>query len=119
MKGSGSTFQTTLMVSDGPTNSLFVGTQQALQRWGAGEKLNAGFSGGIKFMNADYIFSPFGGTSVQFLNPKSFQLAVSKGNYREMGEQIPLENATGFTRRVYSALQTVVSNRSRLGVAHV
>mgnify|MGYP001573811603 FL=1 len=119
MKGSGSKTQPTLMVSDSPTHATFVGTQQALQRWGAGDKLNAGFSGGIKFMNADYIFSQYGGTSVQFLNPKSFQLCVSKGHFRELNEQIPLENATGYTRRVYSALQTVVSNRSRLGVAHL
>lgn len=117
-KGSGSKLQPTLMVSDGPTQALFEGTQQALQRWGAGDELNAGFKK-LKFKNANYVFSQYGGPRVFFINPKNFSLVVSKGYFRDRSETQPLENATGFTTRIYSALQTVTNNRSRLGSAHI
>jgi hypothetical protein len=32
----------------------------------------------LKFKDADYIFSQYGGTKVYFLNPKNYQIVVSK-----------------------------------------
>ncbi len=117
-KGSGSRLVPTGMVSDGTTQALFEGTQQALQRWVDEDEMKAGFKV-IAFKTCRYAFSKYGGSRVFFWNPKSFNVVVSKEHFRERDETIPLENATGYTTRVYSAAQTVTNNRSRLGVAHV
>lgn len=117
-KGSGSKIMPTLMVSDGATQALFEGTQQALQRWENGSELNAGFKV-LKFKNANYVFSQYGTTSVYFLNPKTFNLVVSKEYFRDRGDTQEIPNANGFVTKIYSALQTVTNNRSRLGVAHL
>lgn len=116
-KGSGAKLMPTLLVSDASTQSLFEGTQQALQRWVDEDEMKAGFKV-IAFKTCRWAFSKNGGTRVFLWNPKSFQVVMSKGHFRELDETIPLENATGYTRRIYSAGQTVTSNRSRLGVAH-
>lgn len=117
-KGSGSRLVPTGAVSDGTTQALFEGTQQALQRWVDEDEMKAGFKV-IAFKTCRWAFSKNGGTRVFLWNPKSFQVVMSKGHFRELDETIPLENATGYTRRIYSAGQTVTSNRSRLGVAHL
>jgi hypothetical protein len=117
-KGSGSRLVPTGAVSDGTTQALFEGTQQALQRWVDTDEMKAGFKV-IAFKTVRWCFSKYGGTRVFFWNPKSFKVHVSKGHFRELDEIIPLENATGYTRRIYSAVQTTTNNRSRLGVAHL
>lgn len=116
-KGSGSKLMPTLMVSDGPTNALFEGTQQALQRWSNTDEMKAGFKS-LKFKNADYVFSQYGTATVEFLNPKNFTLVVSKEYFRDRGDTQEIQNANGFVSKIYSALQTVTNNRSRLGCAH-
>ncbi len=115
-KGSGAKSVPTLMVSDGATQSLFEGTQQPQQRYET-QDLKAGFKT-LMFKTSRYVFSQYGNTKVYFLNPRNFRLVVSKEYFRDMSDAIPLANATGWTRRVYSACQTVTDNRSRLGVAH-
>lgn len=117
-KGSGSKLMPTLMVSDGATQALFEGTQQANQRYVDSEELKAGFKI-LGFKTSRYVFSQYGGASVYFLNPKNFQLEVSKGNFRDLGETEPIANTNGYVRKIYSAAQTSTNNRSRLGVAHV
>lgn len=117
-KGSGAQLQPTLIVSDAATNALFSGTQQALQRWT--ESANAGFADGkLKFQNAQTVFSQYGTTSMFFLNPKNFQLIVSKEYFRNRGETQELPNAQGFRFLIYSALQSITNNKSRLGVLHL
>jgi len=116
-KGSGSKLMPTLMVSDGATQALFEGTQQANQRYET-QDMKAGFKT-LMFKTAKYVFSQYGGTRVLFLNPKNFQLLVSKDYYKELSESLEFTNANGFSRKIYSAIQTVTNNRSRLGVAHV
>ncbi len=49
-------------------------------------------------------------------SPKNFMLVVSKDAYKERLETQKIPNATGYTSDIYSALQTVVNNRSRLGM---
>ncbi len=116
-KGSGSKLMPTIMVSDGATQAIFEGTQQANQRYET-QDLKAGFKT-LMFKTAKYVFSQYGGTRVLFLNAKNFKLVVSKEYYRDREETMPIQGANGFTTKLYSALQTVVTNRSRLGVAHV
>src|SRR2546421_689766 len=104
------------MVSDGPTQAIFEGTQQALQRYDS-QDAKAGFKT-LMFKTARYVFSQYGTSSVFFGNGKNFKLVVSKDYFRDMSDTIPLANATGWTRRVYSGCQTVTDARSRLGIAH-
>lgn len=117
-KGSGAKLVPTMMASDGTTQALFEGTQQALQRWVDEDELKAGFKV-IGFKTCRYIFSQYGGTRVFFLNPKNFLVVVASNAFRLRDETIPLENATGWTSRIYTAAQTITTNRSRLGVAHL
>lgn len=117
-KGSGSSMSPTLMVSDSATQALFEGTQQAQQRYVDTQELKAGFKV-LGFKTARYVFSKEGSTRVFFLNPKNFQLVVSKDYFRDRGDTQEIQNANGFVTKIYSALQTVTNNRSRLGVAYV
>jgi hypothetical protein len=117
-KGSGAKLMPTLMVSDAPTQALFEGTQQALQRYEGTQDLKAGFKT-LMFKTAQYVFSQYAGNAgaVYFLNPKNFQLIVSKEYFRDRGDTQEIENANGYTFKIYSALQTISNNRSRLGIA--
>ncbi len=117
-KGSGSKLSPTLMVSDGATQALFEGTQQANQRYVDTEELKAGFKV-LAFKTSRYVFSQYGTSTVYFVNPKNFMLVVSKEYFRDRGDTQEIPNANGFVTKIYSALQTVTNNRSRLGSAHV
>lgn len=117
-KGTGTSLMPTMMVSDGATQSTFEGTQQANQRWVDSQDLKAGFKT-IAFKTCRYVFSPRGGTRVYFLNPQNLTLVVSKEYFRDKGETQEFDNANGFSFKIYSALQLITNNRSRLGVAHL
>ena len=117
-KGSGSKLQPTLLVSDAATQAIFEGTQQANQRYVDSEELKAGFKI-LAFKTARYVFSQYGDSSIYGLNPKNFMVVVSKEYFRERGDTMELQNANGYTFKIYSALQSVTNNRSRLFVAHV
>lgn len=114
-KGSGSALAPKGLVSGSDAHALFEGTQQANQRWGSGEELRAGFKV-LYFKDARYIFSQYGSTKIYFYNPKSFQVLVSKEKFRDKGETQELENAQGYKVQIYSALQTVSNNISRLAM---
>ncbi len=105
-KGSGAKLMPTLMVSDAPTQALFEGTQQANQRY-------------VDTETARYVFSQYAGNSgaVYFVNPKNFTLVVSKEYFRDRGDTQEIPNANGFNFKIYSAVQLVSNNRSRLGIA--
>lgn len=117
-KGSGATIVPTLMVSDGATQAIFEGSQQAQQRWVDTQDLKAGFKT-LGFKTCRYVFSPRGGTSVFFTTPRALQLVVSKEYFRDKSETQEIQNQNGFVFKIYSALQLVTNNRSRLGVAHL
>lgn len=117
-KGTGSNMLPTMMASDGATQAIFEGTQQANQRWVDSQDLKAGFKT-IAFKTCRYIFSQRAGTRVYFLNPENFNIVASKEYFRDKEETQVLQNANGFTFKIYSSLQSVTNNRSRLGVAHL
>ena len=114
-KGTGAQLTPKLLVSGAEAQALFESTQQAQQRWGAGEGLNAGFKT-LKFKSSDYVFSQYGDDHIYFLNPRSFKLVVSKQYFRDKGETQELQGANGFIFKLYSALQSVTNNKSRLAV---
>lgn len=116
-KGSRSKMKPSLLVSDGATNALFEGTQQGLQRYG-GQDFKAGAKS-IMFKTAPFIFSQYGSTTIFMFNTKSLRLRVSKGSFRRRSDNIPLQNATGWTCRIYTACQQTTNNRSRVACVHL
>lgn len=117
-KGSGSKLVPTLMVSDGATQALFEGTQQAQQRYVDDQELKAGFKI-LAFKTSRYVFSQYGTTNVFFSNPKNLMLVVSKEYFRDRGETQEIPNANGYVTKIYSAMQFCTNNKSRGGVAHL
>lgn len=114
-KGSGSPLKPTLLVTDGASHALFEGTQQSLQRYVDTQDAKAGFKV-LGFKTARFIYSQYSTTRVYFLNPKAFEMRVVKGAFRDMEEKVSAYGQNSYMRKVYSMLQTVVSNKSRLAV---
>jgi hypothetical protein len=114
-KGSGSTVQPKILISGSTPHALFESQLQALQRFGESDSVNAGFKN-LKFKTADYTFSQYGGDQIYFLNPKNFNLVVSKQYFRDKGSTYDVPGQNAFYFLIYSALQFVISNKSRLAV---
>ena len=117
-KGSGATLIPKVLISGSTPHTLFEAQLQTMQRFGNGGDANAGFKN-LKFKSADYIFSQYGGDNIYFLNPKNYKLAVSKQYFRDKGSTYDVPGQNAFYFLVYSAIQFLVSNKSRLGVAHL
>lgn len=119
-KGSGESLVPTWAVSDGATQALFEGTQLPQQRWVDSDDLKVGFKT-IAFKTAKWVFDQFFSTSIYMGNAKNFRVKVSKGNFRDKGdvESLITNGQRGYICDIYSALQTVVNNRSRLSVTHL
>lgn len=117
-KGSGASLIPKVLISGSTPHALFESQLQALQRFGNGGDANAGFKN-LKFKNADYVFSQYGGDPIYFLNPKNYNLVVSKQYFRDKGSTYDVPGQNAFYFLVYSALQFVVNNKSRLGVAYL
>jgi hypothetical protein len=114
-KGSGSGLSPRSMVSGSTPHALFESTQTAHQRWVDGKEADMGFKV-LMVKGARYVFSQFGGENVYFLNPKSAKLVVSKEMFRSRGKTKELQGAAGYEMQIYSALQFVTDNKSRLAV---
>lgn len=117
-KGSGSSMSPTLMASDAATQALFEGSQQAMQRYVDEQELKAGFKI-LAFKTCRYVFSQYGTTSVLMFSPKSAFLVVSKEFFRDKGETQEIDNANGYSFKIYSVLQFCTNNKSRVGLVHL
>jgi hypothetical protein len=114
-KGSGATLVPKVLISGSTPHSLFESQLQSLQRFGDGETAQAGFKA-LKFKTADFIFSQYGGSSIFFLNPKNYNMVVSKQYFRDKGSTYDVPGQNAFYFLIYSALQFVTNNKSRLAV---
>lgn len=114
-KGSGSSLQPTILISGSASHSLYESQLQTLQRFTSSDEADAGFKV-LAFKGAKYIFSHKGGTNIYFLNPKNYQMIVSKQYFRDKGDTYDVTGQNSFYFLIYSALQFVVNNRTRLGV---
>lgn len=114
-KGSGSTLQPKFLLSGVAPYVTYESGLQTLQRFGDNTEANAGFIA-LKFKNADYVFSQYGGTKVYFLNPKNYQIVVSSQYFRDKGNTVEIPAQNAFVFKIYSALQAIVNNRSRLAM---
>ena len=117
-KGSGSSLQPKVLISGSTPHALYEAQLQALQRFTSDQTGAGGFKT-LQFKTADYVFSQYGGSNIYFLNPKNFQLVVSKQYFRDKGATYDVPGQNAFYFLIYSALQFVVNNKSRLGVAHL
>lgn len=114
-KGSGSPMTPKCLISGSATHSLFEAQLQSLQRYTDSQEADAGFKI-LAFKGSRYVFSHKGGTSIYFLNPKNYQMIVSKQYFRDKGDTFDVPGQNAFYFLLYSALQFVTNNRSRLGV---
>lgn len=114
-KGSGSQLQPKVLISGATPHALYESQLQVLQRFQNVSEADAGFKS-IAFKSANYIFSQYGGTSIYFLNPKNYQLVVSKQYFRDKGSTFDVPGQNAFYFLIYSALQFITNNKSRLAV---
>lgn len=115
-KGSGSGMTPKLLVSGAEAQALFTSTQIGNQRFQNTNDLEAGFKT-VAFKTAAWVYSQYGDDKIYGLNPRAFKLVVSKQYFRDKGETREFDDANGFGFKIYSALQTVTNNKSRLFVA--
>lgn len=114
-KGSGSTLAPKFMISGSAPHVMYESGLQTLQRFADVEEGNGGFKI-LAFKTARYVFSQYGGTKVYFLNPKNYNIVVSKQYFRDKGNTVEIPSQNAFVFKIYSALQAIVNNRSRLAV---
>lgn len=116
MKGSGSPLAPKFLMSGATPHAMYESGLQTLQRFVSTDEADAGFKI-LAFKNARYVFSQYGGGNVYFLNPKNFKLIVSKQYFRDKGNTIEIPAQNAFVFKIYSAMQFVINNKSRLAVA--
>lgn len=114
-KGSGSALAPKFMISGSAPHVLYESGLQTLQRFIDKDEADAGFKT-LAFKSARYVFSQYGGSKVYFLNPKNYNIVVSKQYFRDKGNTIEIPAQNAFVFKIYSAGQAVVNNRSRLAV---
>lgn len=114
-KGSGAVLAPKFMISGVTPHSTYEAGLQTLQRFVDTDEADAGFKV-LAFKNARYVFSQYGGTKVYFLNPKNYNIVVSKQYFRDKGNTQELQAQNAFRFFIYSAGQAIVNNRSRLAM---
>lgn len=115
-KGTGGQ-QPKLLISGTTVHGLYESQLQTLQRFVDSNEADGGFKM-LAFKGAKYIFSHKGGTSIYFLHPKNYQMAVSKTYFRDKGQTYDVPGQNAFYFLIYSAMQFVVNQKSRLGVLY-
>ncbi len=105
------------MVSGAVPHATFEAQLQTLQRFVDTSEADAGYKV-LAFKNSRYVFSQYGGVNVYFLNPKSYQMVVSKQYFRDKGNTVEIPDQNAFVFKIYSAAQAITNNKSRLAVVY-
>lgn len=114
-KGSGSNLTPTILFSGPDPHALYEGSLQTKQRFIDVEDAVGGFKT-LAFKTARFVFSQAGGSRIYGANKKSLNLVVSKEYFRDKGAEQELNDKNGRRVFLYSALQLVTDNKSRLFV---
>lgn len=114
-KGSGSQLMPTLLISGSDPHALYESALQANIRFASNKEGDSGFLK-LQFKNADYIFSQYGDDHIYFLNPKNYMLVVARNAFRDKGNTYPVTGQEAFYFSIYSAVQFITNNKSRLAV---
>ncbi len=114
-KGSGSPLAPKFLLSGATAYAMYEAQLQTLQRFSNTSEADGGFKS-LLFKSIPYAFSQYGDDHIYFLNPKNFNMVVSRQYFRDKDDtnQVPGQNASYFL--IYSALQNVTDNKSRLAV---
>lgn len=115
LKGTGSKLGSKLIVSGPAAQAIYEAQLQANVRYIKTEEGDAGFKA-LAFKDAPWIFSQYGGTRIYGLTPKAISLCISKEMFRSQGDTIEIPNAQAYVKKVFSLLQLVAKDRSRLFV---
>lgn len=116
-KGTGSLLAPKFLISGAEAQATFESQLQTFQRFVDTSEADAGFKV-LAFKNARFVFSHYGDDHIYFLNPKSFNVVVSKQYFRDKGNTVEIPEQNAFVFKLYSALQMVTSNKSRLAVVY-
>lgn len=114
-KGSGSLLQPKFLISGAAAQALYESQLQTLQRFNDTSEADGGYKV-LAFKTARYVFSQYGSDKIYFLNPKSFNLVCSKQYFRDKGNTVEIPDQNAFVFKIYSALQFLTNNKSRLAV---
>lgn len=117
-KGSGSSLKPTLVVGSADWHAGFEGILTPNERFIDVEEAKTGFKV-ISFKGARCIFSEKVPTDLDyawFLNPMAYMVKVFKGAFRQKGGENEIPGQSGYVCEIYSALQAVIANKSRLAV---
>jgi hypothetical protein len=114
-KASGASLVPKLILSGSEPHALYESQLQAQQRWVGVSEADGGFMA-LAFKNAKMVFSQYGDDHMYFLNPKNYQIIVSKQYFRDKGNTQEINDQNAFRFFIYSALQAVTNNKSRLAV---
>lgn len=117
-KGSGASLIPKVLISGSTPHALYESQLQTLQRFQNVSEADGGYKT-LAFKTASYIFSQYGGDNIYFLNPKNYNLIVSKQYFRDKGSTYDVPGQNAFYFLIYSALQFVTNNKSRLAVLHL
>lgn len=112
-KGSGSALAPKLLFSGADGQQNYESTLQTLQRFNDTSEADGGYKV-LAFKTSRFVFSQYGGSTIFGINPKSFQLVVSKEAFRQKGETVELPSQFAYVQKLFSMLQTVTTNKSRL-----
>ena len=116
-KGSGSVLAPKFMISGVTPHATYEAQLQTLQRFNDTSEADGGYKV-LAFKTSRYVFSQYGGVNVYFLNPKSYKIVVSKQYFRDKGNTVEIPDQNAFVFKIYSAMQSVVNNKSRLAVVY-
>ena len=114
-KGSGATLVPKVLLGGSAPHALYESGLQAFKRFVDAKEADGGFTS-IAFKTAPFVFSQYGDTEIYFLNPKNLNLVVSKQYFRDKGNTNEIQGQNAFYFLIYSALQMITNNKSRLGV---
>lgn len=115
LKGTGSQLGPKFILSGADPHALYESTLQALQRFQNVSEADGGFKT-LMFKSLPYAFSQYGSDKVYFLNPKSYKMVVSKQYFRDKGQTTPVPGQNAFYFLIYTAMQNITNNKSRLAV---
>lgn len=114
-KGSGSELAPKFLLSGPDPHALFESVLQSNQRFVDVKEADAGFKV-LAFKSCRYVFSQYGDDKVYFLNPKNYNIVMSKQYFRDKGNTMEIPDQNAFVFKIYSAGQAIVNNKSRLAV---
>jgi len=117
MKGSGSVLAPKFLISGSTPHATYEAQLQTLQRFVDTSEADGGYKV-LAFKTARYVFSQYGGVNIYFLNPKSYNIVVSKQYFRDKGNTVEIPSQNAFVFKIYSAGQAITNNKSRLAVVY-